>query len=180
MPEEIKKDWEEFDISGIQSSYKIMLESLQQLNKFSAWMITIGIATLGFFITILFQIKQEPILPNKHLAMIAIISLVFSIGFGFYIRLSFEARHFLLKLQKAFRELSATIANAAEFEMASEDKELHSKGMKKFSELNSRLTEAKNSALSPKVGLYMLMQGITLFIGIILSSVYMFWYIFIT
>jgi len=52
--------------------------------------------------------------------------------------------------------------------------------MKKFSELNSRLTEAKNSALSPKVGLYMLMQGITLFIGIILSSVYMFWYIFIT
>ncbi len=159
MPEKIKKDWEEFDISGIPSSYKLMVESLQQLNKFSAWMITIGIATLGFFITILFQIKQEPALPNKYFAMIAMISLIVSIGFGFYIRFSFEARDFLLKLQKSFRELSATIANAAEFEMAPEDKELHSKGMNKFSELNSRLTEAKNSALSPKVGIYMLMQG---------------------
>lgn len=85
MPEKIKKDWEEFDISGIPSSYKLMVESLQQLNKFSAWMITIGIATLGFFITILFQIKQEPALPNKYFAMIAMISLIVSIGFGFYL-----------------------------------------------------------------------------------------------
>lgn len=179
MPEEVKKNWEELDVSGIHSSYKLMIEILQQLNKFSAWMINIGVAALGFSITLLIQIKHEPALPNKYWAMAAMISLIISIGIGFYIRFNFEIRDLLLNLQRAFQEIFSIIANAAEYEMTQQDKELHSKSMKTFSELNSKLMEAKNSALSPQFGLHMLVQGIALFFGTILFSVYMFWYIFI-
>ena len=179
MREEVKKDWEEFDINGIKSSYKLFSEILQNLHRFSTWMITIGLATLGFFITVLFQIKKEPILPNKYLAIVAMLLLVFSIGFGFYIRLRFETREIFLKLQRALWKFSDTIASATEYEMTSEEIKLHSIGIKAFSVLNGKLTEAKNSLLSPKFHVQIIIQGIALLIGIIVSSSYMFWYIFI-
>lgn len=179
MTEEIKKDWEEFDINGIRSSYGLLSEILQNLHRFSTWMITIGLATLAFFITVLFQIKKEPILPNKYLAIVAMLFLVFSIGFGFYIRLRFEVREILLKLQEALRQFSDTIASAKDYEMTTEERKLHSAGMNAFSLLNSEITKAKNNLLSAKFHVQLIIQGIALLIGILLSSSYMFWYIFI-
>jgi len=179
MPEEVKKDWEQFNINGIKSTYKLLSEILQNLHRFSTWMTTICLAALGFFITVLLQIKKEPILPNKYLAIAAMLVLVFSIVFGFYIRLRFETRESLLKLQRALKKISDTIASATEYEMTSEERRLHSIGMKAFSVLNGKLTEAKNSLLSPKFHVQIIIQGIALLIGIILSSSYMFWYIFI-
>lgn len=179
MPEETKKNWEEFDIDGIKSSYILFKEILHNLNRFSTYMITIGMATLGFFMSLLFQVKSEPTLPNKYLAIVAIIFLVFSIAFGFYIRLGFEARELLLKFQQGLREFSGTISKGTEYEMTSEEEQKHNKGMKAFSVLESQVTEAKNSVLSPRFHVYMILQGIALLIGIILSAGYMFWYIFV-
>ena len=179
MSEKNKKKWEEFDIDGIKSGYILFKEILQNLNRFSTYMITIGMATLGFFISMLFQIKSKPTLPNKYFAIVGMLFLVFSVVFGFYIRLGFEARELLLKFQQGLREFSGTIAKATEYEMTSEEEQKHNKGMKAFSVIESYVIEAKNSVLSPRFHVYMIIQVIALLIGIILSAGYMFWYIFV-
>lgn len=179
MPEETKKNWEEFDIDGIKSSYILLKEILQNLNRFSTYMITIGMATLGFFISMLFQIKSEPTLPNKYFAITGMLFLVFSIISRSYIRLDFEAHELILKVKQSLREFSGTVAKVNEHEMTSVQKENLSTSMKAFSVSENKVTEVKNSALSPRLHIYMILQGAALLIGIILSAAYMFWYIFV-
>jgi len=178
MHKQDKRDWDDFDMDGIKSMHKPLIEIIQNLNKFSTWLITIGLATLGYFITMLFQIKKEPILPNKYLAIIAMLLLIFSIGFGFYFRFRFEAREILFKLQRALKYFSDTIENTTEYEATSEERKLFSTGMKTLSVLDGKINEAKNSLLSPKFHIPLIIQGIALLLGIILFSSYMFLYIF--
>jgi len=179
MPKEDKKDWDDFGMDQSKSMYDHLIKMIQSLNSFSTWLITIGLATLAFFITVLFQIKKEPFLPNKYLALIAILFLVLSLGFGFYFRFKFEAREILFNFQRALWNFSGMLKSTSKYEATTEERELFSAGVKVLSVLDGKITEAKDSLLSKKYWIPLFIQGITLFLGIILSSSYMLWYIFV-
>lgn len=179
MPKEDKKDWDDFGMDESETMYAHIIKIIQSLNSFSTWLITIGLATLAFFITVLFQIKKEPILPNKYLALIAILSLVLSLGLGFYFRFKFEAREILFNFQRALWNFSDMLKSTTKYEATAEERKLFTAGVKALSVLDDKITEVKDSLLSKKYLFPLSIQGITLFLGIILSSSYMLWYIFV-
>ncbi|MBT4482060.1 MAG: hypothetical protein HOC71_00105 [Candidatus Latescibacteria bacterium] len=70
-------------------------DEIEKAPKFSTWLISIGLAVLGFFLTVLLQIRFKSILPYKINAISAIILLILSISTGLYIRIKLEFLNFL-------------------------------------------------------------------------------------
>jgi len=178
MPKKDKKDWEELDISEIKSAYGSLMGILSNLKKISTWMTTICLVTLGFFITVLLQIKKEPILPDKYLAIAAMLFFVISIVFGFYIRLKFETRENLRNFKTALNKFGKTIKSANKCKATKEERKLFKNGIETISSVNQGIDKATNSLLSKALFIQILIQTCALILGIILCSIYMFWYIF--
>ena len=61
--------------------------AVERVVKESKWFTSIGLALLGFFSALLIQLKLAEIQPLNLIAVVAILSLVISLGSGFWIKL---------------------------------------------------------------------------------------------
>ena len=76
---------------GLQKRVRQYFGKFQRFNK---WMLSVDLGILGFFLTILLQIKGESGVPYKYLAIIGLIFPLVSILSGFYFRYRLERYNF--------------------------------------------------------------------------------------
>jgi hypothetical protein len=87
---------------SIKKAMETMLKSSYELahtnRKFISWMTTMASAALGFFLTILLQMKSKMALPIQPVAILSLALFLVCILSGFYARFRFEVKDWFQKI----------------------------------------------------------------------------------
>lgn len=101
------------DIGEFQEDLEAFVNAFERLQKLSSWMTTIALASLGFILTFLFQIRSKATVPNKYLAAGILVFLLISALLGFYGKFRFELSQFAKDLKRGARGLSDMLRKAS-------------------------------------------------------------------
>lgn len=105
-----QKEKAPFQINEFQPSLKELIDARERFISLSSWMTTTALAVLGFFLTVLLQIRLKAILPFKTIAVMASVLLTVSSIIGFYIRVRLATQDVIGKLQSGFNSLVGMLA----------------------------------------------------------------------
>ena len=152
------------------------LKALEKLKQFSNWMLTVGLATLGFFLTILLQIRFNTTIPNQWLAITGLSVLVFSIGTGFVIRSYSEIDDWLSKfkpgIDAVFDLMKKVTKELGEGEQLIKVEQV----MQDYERASEDL---RNKLSYPKLFEGIMAQTISLGLGVLVTALYIARYLFI-
>jgi hypothetical protein len=148
--------------------------------NFIRWMTTSSLAILAFFMTVLLQIRVKTELPIKPVAITAFALLLLSLLTGFYARFRFEAKDWFSKLT-AMVTSSATILHIALDQsqktqhLTAEEARLAAQGLNDFT---GKIELARTQLSKVNPARIIIIQGISLLLGICAISFYVFYYLF--
>jgi uncharacterized protein involved in cysteine biosynthesis len=162
------------DITEFEKDLEPALDFFERLKKFSTWMTTIAFASLGFYITILFQIKSNSFIPNKGLSILTYILLIISILFGLYYRFKHEMNKFAYDFRTVARVISKIFHNVIDENSEDGARALEILG-KGFEEKIKNITA---KSLKPIRPWSLCMQMATLALGLIMFGIYISFYLF--
>jgi hypothetical protein len=158
------------DISEFKKDLEPAFDIFERLKKFSTWMITIAFGSLGFFVTLIFQLKFDGYIPNRWQAMVVFILLIISILLGLFIRFKFEMMTSAIDLRKATRGMSKILQKIVDENALSGD------GAKYFgllgSALEKKMRDETAKSLKPLTPWSIFGQMATLGLGLIFFGIY--------
>ena len=114
MEEKDKKAIEVTQFEPEYSKVKALINLVESTPRFSKWMTTVSLATLGFFVTVLLQIKAQRALPHEWVAAMALSCLVISALIGFYVRCRSEIKSLYNQFEESMRALLGLLGRAAD------------------------------------------------------------------
>jgi hypothetical protein len=149
--------------------------------NFIRWMATSSLAVLAFFLTVLLQMKAKMELPLKPVAITAFALLLFCILTGFYARYRFEAKDWFSKVTGMWTSFITIIRIALDHGektqlVPTEEAKLLTQGLDDFI---NKMNLAQTEVFKINPARIMLMQGLSLALGICAISFYIFYYLFI-
>ncbi len=167
-----KSEISESELKEIGQKLEEAVKVIDKIRDFSNWMITVGLAILGFFLAVLLQIRFNTIIPDQWLAISALIALSFSVLAGFGIRSHSEIEKWISKVKPG---LSAIIDLIGIYMEKGEEKEelQHIR-----SEFEKFVKDLRNELSSPELVKGVIIQSVSLVIGFLITALYIALYLF--
>ena len=159
-----------------QDDLEAFFTAFDRLHKLSGWMTNVALASLAFFVTLLFQVRSKAAVPDRYLAAGILVAIVISILLGFYAKLRLELGEFATDLERGGRAVSGFIRKASSvLALPGDRQELYAEAGEGFREWINEGTR-----LIPKHVPWwvFLAQGATLGLGLVLFGVYVGRYLF--
>lgn len=148
--------------------------------NFMRWMTTSSLAILAFFMTVLLQVRMKTALPLKPVAITAFALLLLSILTGLYGRLRFELKEWFSKVTGMVKP-TATILRMV-LEQSQETENLTAEEAKplvqSLDDFTGKIELARTQLSKINPARIIIIQGISLFLGICAISFYVFYYLF--
>lgn len=176
MSENNEKSFNISDIGPEFQRIQVHLNKLPDWRRLVTWPINIGLAASGFFLAVLFQIKTNMELPNKSLAFIALLFLGTSIIIGICLRIRFEICYWNDWLNQ-FTRLSVSLMTKVWEKIEMDANELI-EFRKSIAELPNIIGLKKNNILLKRHFKIIILQAISLSLGILLVFLYIIRFLF--
>ena len=156
-----------------------LLYEFKRAIQFSSWLIAVTLAVLGFFITVLIQIKLQSKLeiPYSQIAILSLLTLCISIVIGVYIKIRYELGKLIRKMEKSIIDLLSFIEKPESneyFNLIVEPENV-------IEECKTKIRETfsfSNGNNSSSVLYPIIVQGVLFAGGVVLVCTYVFLYLF--
>lgn len=164
----------------IDSIYDNVIGFAKSNRNFIKWMTTSALAILGFYLTVLFQIKNKIAIPLPVVAVISFALLLICILTGIYARFRFEVKDWFGKMtewvQSSLNLIQFIVNKNPNKELTQEDIASTNQSLE---ELRSKLKDAQTSLSKINLVRIMLIQVVSLSLGTCVVAFYIFYYFFI-
>jgi hypothetical protein len=164
----------------IDTMYDLGIELAKAHRSFVRWMTTSSFAVLGFYLTVLFQIKSKMDVPLPKTAGVTFALLLFCVLTGIYARFRFELGDWFGKFREmilsAFNVLQIAINNYHTEELTPE---AITSANQRIEKANKMFTDVQTMLSKLELGYIILVQIVSLSLGVIAVSFYIFYYLFI-
>lgn len=152
--------------------------AVERIVKESNWFTSIGLALLGFFTALLIQLKLADIQPLNFNAIVALVTLVISLGAGFWIKLCSMKDDILKNLKPVLvKVIDATIKNTLnDFEELEIEETFDEDSQEKSDKKKLKDADQILESVSLPSGL-IIVQGSSLVISIIAVFIYLMYFI---
>ncbi len=164
----------------IDDIYNAGIEFAKRNRSFIRWMTTSSFAILGFYITILFQIKSKMNIPLPKIAAVSFILLLICILTGIYARFRFEFKDWFGKMTEMLHSTFDLIQYA--INKNSQEKltpEFIGSANQSLKDVKNKINDAQTILSKIQLVRIMMIQVISLCLGTCMVSFYIFYYLFI-
>lgn len=165
---------------AVDNMFDAGVEFAESNRNFVRWMTTSTFAVLGFYLTILFQIKSKMDIPLPKVAAASFALLLIGILTGIYARFRFEVKDWFGKMT----EIMHSSFNFLQFAINKNPTEAFSPEIirsanQSLEEVKKKISDAETILSKIQLVRIMLIQVISLSLGTCAVSCYIFYYLFI-